>query len=161
MGQVTLTCAVSGGTGSDTPTCSVPATSAAFASSTAQTVTVTIGSTAATAAVMKSDRTLVAGGTGICALGGFLLCGLFVGKRRLAAAMFMVLLAGPFLFTLSGCGGGGAAGAGGTGGGGGTTGTPAGSYTVTVTATNPNYTYNQGWVSNPITAITTVSLTVN
>jgi len=161
MGQVALTCAVSGGSGSYPPTCTIPATSPTFANSTVQTVTLTIATTAATSAavaVKNGNRTFTAGGTGIAAIGSFLLCGLLIWKRRIATAMFVLLLAGPFLFTLSGCGSGTTAGG---GGGTGTTGTPAGTYTVTVTASNPNLTYNQGWVSNPITGSTVVSITVN
>jgi hypothetical protein len=160
IGQAVLSCTVSGGTGSETPTCSIPSAAPTISSSTAQTVTLTIGSTAATAAVMKNDSIFVTGGTGLAAFGGFLLCGLLIRKRRLAAAVLILLISGPLLFTLSGCGGSGAGGSGSSGSSG-TPGTPAGTYTVTVSASNPNVTYNNGWVSNPITATTTVTLTVN
>jgi hypothetical protein len=158
MGQVALSCTVTGGAGSSIPTCTIPSTSGTFTSSVAQTETLTIGTTAATAAVKKSSQTFVAGETGILAIGGFLLCGLFLRKRRLGVGLFIILLSVPLLFTLSGCSGSSTTGG---GGGGGSTGTPAGTYTVTVTATNPNVTYNQGWVSNPITASTAVTVTVN
>jgi len=161
MGQVALSCLVSGGTGSPIPTCTIPSTSGTFTSSAAQTVTVTIGTTAATAAAKKSSQTFAAGETGILAIGGFLFCGLLIRKRRLAAGLFILLLSGPLLFSLSGCSGSSSTGVSSGGGGGGTTGTPAGSYTVTVTATNPNVTFDQGYVSNPITASTMVTITIN
>jgi hypothetical protein len=158
MGQAALTCTVTGGTGSSIPTCTIPDTSGTFTSSAAQTETLTIGTTAATAAV-KSSQTFAAGETGILAMGGFLLCGLLLRKRRFAVGLFIILLSVPLLFSLSGCSGSSSTGT--SGGGGGTTGTPAGTYTVTVTATNPNMTYDQGWVSDPITGSTAVTVTVN
>ncbi len=124
-----------------------PSTSTTFTSNSAKTVTLTIGTTAVGAAVRKSGQIFIAGGNGMLAIGGFLLCGLFLRSRRLAEGLFIILLSVPVLFALSGCGGSRSAD---TGGSGGTTGTPSGTYTVTVTATNPNVTYNQGWVSNPI-----------
>ncbi len=158
MGQVALSCTVSGGTGSSIPTCTIPSTSTTFTSNSAKTVTLTIGTTATGGAVKKSSQIFIAGGNGMFAIGVFLLCGRFLRSRSLAAGLFIVLISIPVLFALSGCGGSRSTG---TAGGGGTTGTPTGTYSVTVTATNPNVTYNQGWVSNPITASTTAGVTVN
>ncbi len=62
LGQVALSCTVSGGTGVNEPTCSIPATSA-MTSSSSQAVALTLGTTPATAGA----RTLIGGGTGYLA----------------------------------------------------------------------------------------------
>jgi hypothetical protein len=160
LGQVALTCSVSGGTGTDEPTCSIPATATVTGNS-AQAVTLSIGTTAATSDKKKSNNVAVEGGTGIIGIAGLLLCGFLIWKRRVGAGLLVLFLAGALLFcSLTGCGGG-ASISGGGGGSGGSTGTPAGTYTVTIQASNPNVTYNEGWVSNPISSSISVTVTVN
>lgn len=162
VGQIALTCTVSGGTGTNEPTCSIP-TTATVTNSSAQMVTVTVNTTAATADDRKSSTTLLGGETGIVGIGGLLLCGLLIWKRRTAAGLFVFLLFGALIATaLTGCGGGGSPISGGSGtGSGGSSGTAAATYTVIVQGSNPNLTYNNGYVSNPITGSTSLTVTVN
>lgn len=156
LGQVALACTVSGGTGTDEPTCSIAST-ATVTSSSPQTVTLTFNTTAAPSAAWKSGKAVIGGATGIIGIGGlFLSCLLIWRTRRRVVQLVAILAVSLFVTAISACGGGGAIT--GTGGGGGT---PAGTYTVTVNGSNPNITYKDGWVSNPITASALVSVTVN
>ncbi len=126
----------------DLPTCTITSGTIAIASgSTTGTGTITIGSTAASAAVRAklaradkpTDKRTTLGrwaGAGSAALAGLLLFGI-PARRRNWKSLLGVLIFAAALATLSGCGGGGG------GGGGGGTGTTAGAYTFTLTGTDP------------------------
>jgi hypothetical protein len=124
-GTVSLSCAVTG-TGTPAPTCSLAQGSVNVSGNTAVTDTLTINTTASSAARhvaanSNGDTWYAAGGV---ALAGILLFGI-PGRRRAWQRMLGLML----LFIsigVVGCGGG--------GGGGGNGGTPTGNYTVTVTA---------------------------
>jgi hypothetical protein len=126
-GTVQLSCAVSGGTASNAPTCVVPAT-ASVAGSSPVNATMTVNTTAATTALSAGSGRLFGERMGGIALGCLLL--FMVPRRRAWAALGMVVLAACTLAVI-GCGGGNSSSGTGTGG---STGTPAGDYTVTVTA---------------------------
>jgi len=146
-GAVNLSCAITPAAANDPPTCNVPAT-VTISGTTAQTATLTVNTTAATA--MNRPMRLPWRGAGGAVLACVLL--LFVPFRR---RNWLALMAWLVLFTAMagmGCGGGGAAGGGGGGGGGGgqtNPGTTAGTYTVTITG-----------VSGGMTETGTVALTV-
>lgn len=140
-GTVNLACAVTGGT-TLPPTCALAQASVSVSGSTAVSDTLTINTTASSAATRIADKSTTdtwyaAGGV---ALAGILLFGI-PGRRRawqrLLGLMLLFISIG-----VVGCGGG-------SSGGGGGGGTPAGTYTVTVTAT-----------SGSQTATTTVTATV-
>ena len=144
-GPVNLSCAITPTAASDPPTCSVPAT-VTISGATAQTVMLTVNTTAATA--MNQPASLPWRGAGEAALACLaLLC---VPLRRRS---WLVLMASVALFAAAaglGCSGGGSTTGGGGGGGGGTnSGTTAGTYTVTITG-----------VSSGMTETGTVALTV-
>jgi sugar lactone lactonase YvrE len=154
-GTVSLSCAITPTAASDPPTCSVPAT-VTIGGTTAQSATLTVNTTAATA--MNQPASMPWRGTGAAILACVAL--LFVPLRRrgwLASRTWLPLMACAALFaTLAamGCGGGsGTVGSGGggsgSGGGGTNSGTTAGTYTVTITG-----------VSGGMTATGTVALTV-
>jgi len=141
-GTVSLSCAITPAAANDPPTCSVPA-SVMVSGTTAQTATLTVNTTAATA--MNRPMRMPWRGAGGMMLACVLL--LFVPVRR----SWLALMAWVVLFAAAagmGCGGGGNAGG---GGGGGQTnpGTTAGTYTVTITG-----------VSGGMTETGTVALTV-
>lgn len=165
VGPVALSCTVSGGTGSEEPTCSIPTVSTVTSSS-PQTVTLALNSTATTtASVRKESSARLAGESGIIGFLGLVLCGLLIRKQRRAAGLLILILSLSLSLlapTLLGCGGGGAVvGSGGGSQGQGNPGTPPRVYTVTIKGTNPNVTYTQAWISNPITSSTSVSVTIN
>jgi subtilase family serine protease len=120
-GSVNLTCVASGTLSSTAPTCSIPA-SVSISGTAAQTVTVTIATTSASAAFLPET----AGGAALAALLLF-----FIPNRRrraLSTMCFAALLL--LLLPTSGCGTKTAA------GGGGSIGTAAGTYTYTITGVN-------------------------
>ena len=142
-GPVALSCVVASPTGANDPaTCSIP-TSATINGTAAQTATLTISTTAATA--LNHPTQLFWPSTG----GAVLALAFFFGiprRRRNWLAMFGLLVLFVSVSAI-GCGGGGS-----SGGGGGTSsnpGTTAGTYTVTVTGT-----------AGTITKTTAVTVTV-
>ncbi len=145
VGAVSLSCAITPTAANDPPTCSVPAT-VTIGNATAQPVTLTVNTTAATA--INQPATLPWRGLGGAALACVAL--LFMPRRRRS---WLILLAGLTLFVSiagMGCGGGGGGSkVGGGGGGGSNPGTTPGTYTVTITG-----------VSGGMTETGTVSLTV-
>jgi subtilase family serine protease len=147
-GTVNLSCVVTAPAGaSDPATCSIPA-SVSITSTSAQTATLTIYTTAATA--MNAPPRIFWPATGGTVLAVLFLFG-SAKKRRGWLAMLGVLV---LLVTAAGigCGGGGTSGSGnGTSSNPGTT---SGSYSVAVTATS-------GSGSNAITQTSTVTVTVN
>ncbi len=144
-GTVSLSCAITPAAANDPPTCSVPA-SVMVSGTTAQTATLTVNTTAATA--MNRPIRMPWRGAGGAVLACVLL--VFVPLRRrswLALMVWVVLFAAA---AGMGCGSGANAGGGGGGGGGQTNpGTTAGTYTVTITG-----------VSGGMTETGTVALTV-
>lgn len=156
-GAVSLSCAITPTAASDPPTCSVPAT-VTIGGTTAQSATLTVSTTAATA--MNQPANMPWRGPGAAVLACVAL--LFMPLRRrswLARRSWLILMAWVALFaTLAamGCGGGsgtvgsgGGGGGSGSGGGGTNSGTTAGTYTVTITG-----------VSGGMTETGTVALTV-
>ncbi|HEX8812908.1 MAG TPA: Ig-like domain repeat protein, partial [Terracidiphilus sp.] len=140
-GTVQLSCAVSGGSSSTaTPTCTVPAT-ASINGATVANATLTVSTTAPSAALAANKGRLFGERIGGLMLGCLLL---FVVPRRRIWTVFGLLLLTAGAFAVTACGGGN----GGTKAGG-SPGTLAGSYTVTVTA-----------VSGSINATTQVNVTV-
>jgi hypothetical protein len=142
-GPVSITCALSSGaTGSNNPTCSVPA-SVSISGTVAQTATVTVSTTAATSASAKRPTNLLIGlsGGGV-AFAGVLLIGL-PRRRTLWLSMLWLVVLGTALLP-TGCGRGGI----GTPSGG-SPGTTAGTYTFTITGANGS-----------ITGSTTLTVTV-
>lgn len=140
-GAISLSCSISPTAASDPATCSIPA-SVTINGSTAQTVTLTVNTTAPSSALNRREG--VFGPIGGTAFACVLMVG-FAGRRRKwlgALGMVLVLV---FVGGALGCSGGGSGG----GGGGGNAGTTPGSYTITVTAT-----------SGSITETGTISLTV-
>ena len=143
-GPVTMNCAVTPNTETDTPTCSVG--SVTVSGTTAATATLTVNTTSGAASLKTPQlRSLLGGGIAMATL-------LFLvtpKRRRLTTLLGAVVLMAAIGFS-AGCGSG--SGGGSTGGGGGTTGgTTTGAYTVTVTATGTGVT----------AATTTVQVTVN
>ncbi|MGO8933953.1 MAG: choice-of-anchor D domain-containing protein [Terracidiphilus sp.] len=143
-GAVSMSCAITPTAASDPPTCNVPATVTVSGTS-AQTATLTVTTTAASA--MNEPMRRLWPGAGGAVLACVLL--LFVPLRRRS---WLALMAWVALFAAMagmGCGGGGTAGGGGGGGGQKDPGTTAGTYTVTITG-----------VSGGMTETGTVALTV-
>ncbi len=146
-GTVSLSCAITPAAASDPPACSVPA-SVMVSGTTAQVVTLTISTTAASAMNRPTQRFWP--GVGEAALACILFWFAPVRRRQ-----WLSLLAVLVLFAAMGgigCGGGSNVGTGGGGGGGGANsnpGTSAGTYTVTITG-----------VSAGMTETGTVALTV-
>lgn len=149
-GPVSLSCTVTAAAASDPPTCSVP-TSVTISSTTAQSATLTVNTTAATA--MNQPASLPWPAAGGAALACVAL--LFLPLRRRGWLALLAWIALFAAFAGMGCGagnssaGGGSGGGGGGGGGGTNSGTTAGTYTVTVTG-----------VSGAMTESGTVALTV-
>lgn len=121
------------------PTCSVTSASVTFAAgmSTGSGGSVTINTTAATAAVRKAAADTSAplkrwAGAGGAVLAFVVLLGVPARRKSWRSMLSLILLAGA-LATLSACGGGSS---GGGGGGGGSAGTTAGAYTFTVKGTD-------------------------
>jgi N-acetylneuraminic acid mutarotase len=144
-GAISLSCAITPKAASDPATCSVPA-SVAITGSAAQTVTLTVNTTAATSAVRKPGglfRTSAGGIFFACVLLVFLPSRL----RRWRTMVGTLLLVFSVIGGALGCGGSGNGG-GGTGGGG-NPGTSPGNYTITITGT-----------AGGVTQTGTVSLTV-
>ncbi len=143
-GTVGLSCSITPAAASNPPTCSVPA-SITISGTTAETVSLTVNTTAATA-LNKQLRLFwpSAGGTVLACI---LLFGIPARRRKWRTLPGLLLL----LIALTGgvlsCGGNNASGGG--GGGGGNPGTPAGSYTITVAG-----------ISGSTTATGTVALSV-
>ncbi|MDR3723891.1 MAG: protease pro-enzyme activation domain-containing protein [Terracidiphilus sp.] len=148
-GTVSLNCVVTGPNGANAPaTCSIPA-SVSITSTSAQTATLTIYTTAATA--MNKPANLFWPETGGTVLALVALFG--IGRKR---RNWLAMLLGVLLLIVStsvvGCGGSG----GGNSGGGSSSnpGTTSGTYTATVTATT-------GSGASAITKTTAVTVTVN
>ena len=138
-GTVSLSCAITPAAASDPPTCSVPAT-VTISGTTAQTFTLTVNTTAASA--MNQPLRLPWPGEGGAVLACLALWFLPARRRR-----WLAMLSGVVLLCAvagMGCGGSGSAGGGQT-----NSGTAPGTYTVTVTA-----------VSGTMTQKGTVALTV-
>ena len=137
-GTVNLTCSITT-TNSPAPVCSLPA-------SATTTATLTVSTTAATAAVQHSSNIFYAM---LLPIGGMTLLGVGFGSRRkkVLGLMLMFLMVSGLLF-LASCSSGSSSS---SGGGGGTSGTPAGAYTVTVTGKSGSLTAQT----------TTFTLTVN
>jgi hypothetical protein len=138
---VNLTCTVSGG-GTPAPTCALSSSSVSGGSGTS---TLTVGTTAATAA-LRWPRSLR--GTILFAsllpIAGFALFGVAPSSSKNRSRMrrplcLSVLMVG--LLILPACGSGSNGSAGG-GGGGGSAGTPSGTYTITVTGTDGTITHS-------------------
>ncbi len=142
-GSVTLACAVSAAA-SDTPTCSLsgPVTIAA-GSTTPGSATLTVNTTAASAAMEMPRMRMLPIGGGIAA--ATLLFFLVPMKRRRIATLLGALVLIAMVGLSTGCGGGGSSPTGG-----GNTGTPAGTYMVTVSGTA------SGVTITPITVSVTV-----
>jgi len=139
-GAVNLSCAISPAAANDPATCSVPG-SVTISGTAAQSVTVTVYTTAASAMSRPANLIWPAAG------GGVLACVLlwWVPKRRRGWLVMLGLLALFVALGATACSGGG----GGGGGGQSNPGTTAGNYTVTVTG-----------VSGSTTTTATVALTV-
>jgi len=137
-GIVNLSCSVSPAAASDPPTCSLAPSSVTISGNTAQTSTLTVMTTAATASENRIKRLFwpSAGGT---ALALVLLFG--VPRRRRYWLAMLGLLA--FIVSMGAMGCGGSS----NNGGGGNTGTTAGTYTVTVTGTSGATTGTAGTVT--------------
>jgi hypothetical protein len=129
LGTVSLTCFISPIASSDQATCSLSPTSVNLNGTTAQTSTLTIGTTAATANLvypkLGNRKGWLGAGTG--AVLALLVFFCIPARRRSWRAMLSILVAMIALGALASCGGVGG------GGGGGNAGTTAGTYTVTVT----------------------------
>ncbi len=138
-GTVQLSCAVSGDSSSTAaPTCTVP-TTASITGTSVVNATLTVNTTAPSAAMAAKDGR--AGGMrfGVGSGGGLILACLvlFVAPRRRLWTVLGVFILGAGALAVTGCGGGGSSSGTGTKG---APGTPAGSYTVTVTATSGSLT---------------------
>lgn len=150
-GAVALTCAVTPTAASDPATCALSPASVTISGTAAQTSTLSITTTAATAASLDHSSP---GKDPWYAAGGFSLACAFLfiiptRRRRLGKMLGIALLFGITGLGIVSCGGGGGSKNGG-GGGTGNPGTTAGAYTVTVTGT-----------AGSTTQTTTVNLTVN
>ena len=133
MGTVNLSCVVAGPAGANAPaTCSLSPTSVSISGSTAQTATLTIATTAATA--MNEPEKLFWPSTGGAVLALVFLFG--IPKRRRNWLAMIGLLVFFVSLAATGCGGGG--GGGNNGGGTSNPGTTSGTYTVTVTGASTN-----------------------
>ncbi len=134
LGTVSLTCSISPTASSDQATCSLFPTSVTLSGTTAQTSTLTIGTTAATANLVYPKLKNREGWLG-AGSGAVLALLVFFGipaRRRSWRAMLSILVAMIALGALASCGGVSSN----SGGGGGNAGTTAGTYTVTVTGTS-------------------------
>jgi hypothetical protein len=145
-GTVSLTCSISPTASNDPATCSLSPTSVTLSGTTAQTSTLTIGTTASTADLVYPKPGNRKGSLG-AGSGAVLALLVFFGipaRRRSWRAMLSILVAMIALGALASCGGGSIKGGGNasgggssdSGGGGGNPGTTAGTYTVTVTGTS-------------------------
>lgn len=153
-GVINLSCAITPTASNDPATCSVP-TSATISGSTAQTVTLTVNTTAATSALNQNSGFFWPSVSG-AALGCILLLGFPARRRKRWSTFGMFAL---LVFAMGGilaCGSGGVSSIGGgggngigSGGSGGNPGTSAGTYVVTVTGT-----------AGTITRTGTITLTV-
>jgi subtilase family serine protease len=126
-GSVALACAVTA-TASDTPTCSIT-NPVSITGTTAGTATLTVNTTAASAAMEMPRMRLLPIGGGVAAAA--LLFFLVPMKRRRLSTLLGLMLLMAVVGMSTGCGSGSSSG----GGGGGNSGTPAGTYTVTVSGT--------------------------
>ncbi len=142
-GTVGLSCSITPAAASDPPTCSVPA-SITISGTTAETVSLTVNTTAATA--LNKPLRLFWPSAGGAVLACILLFGIPARRRKWRTLPGLLML----LIALTGgvlsCGGSNASGGGGAGG---NPGTPAGSYTITVAG-----------ISGSTTATGTVALSV-
>jgi hypothetical protein len=128
LGTVSLTCSISPTASNNPATCSLSPTSVTLSGTTAQTSTLTIGTTAATADLVYPKLGNRKGWLG-AGSGAVLALLVFFGipaRRRSWRAMLSILVAMITLGALASC----------SGGGGGNAGTTAGTYTVTVTGTS-------------------------
>lgn len=134
-GTVSLSCAITPRAASDPATCSLPA-SITISGSTAQTITLTVNTTAATSA-LDPARNLFWPSTGGAVLACLLLAGIPARRRRWQSILAVIVLS--FLITggVFACGGGRN---GASGGGGRNPGTTPGTYAITVTGTSGAYT---------------------
>ena len=152
LSSCTVATAPTGAT--DVPSCTISGATISIASgSTTGTGGVTIGTTAATAAVKvgqldKRSKSWPWTGAGSVVLAGFLLLGIPARRRNWKSLLGMFLFIA-MLGTISACGGG--SGGGGGGGGNGNPGTTAGTYTFTVS----------GQDANGVKATATVTVTVS
>ena len=139
QGLVTLTCSLSaGGTGTDNPQCSIT-NSVTMSGTTAENATVTISTTPASTAAVKSRHLAWTGlgGSGLLAVGLMIVT---PRRRRTWLSLLAVVAVGSALFLQLGCSGGSLS----------PTsptqptdpGTPAGSYTFTITGTHGSITGN-------------------
>jgi hypothetical protein len=138
LGTVSLTCSISPTASNDRATCSLSPTSVTLNGTTAQTSTLTIETTAATADLVYPRLGNRKGWLG-AGSGAVLALLVFFGipaRRRSWCAMLSILVVMIALGALAGCGVSGSSNSGGGGGGGGNAGTTAGNYTVTVTGTS-------------------------
>jgi non-reducing end alpha-L-arabinofuranosidase len=127
LGTVNLTCSISPTASNDQPTCSLSPTSVNLSGTTAQTSTLTIGTTAPTADLVYPKLGNRKGWPGSGAVLALLVFFGIPARRRSWRAMLSILVAVIALGALASCGG---------GGGGGNAGTTAGTYTVKVTGTS-------------------------
>jgi hypothetical protein len=131
LGTVSLTCSISPTASNDQATCSLSPASVNLSGTTAQTSTLTIGTTAATAGLVYPKLGNRKGwlGAGSGAVLALLVFFAIPARRRSWRAMLSILVAMIALGALASCGGGSSN----SGGGGGNAGTTPGTYTVTVT----------------------------
>jgi len=132
-GTVSFSCKISPIAASDPATCTIQ-NSVNITGSAAQTVTLTVNSTAATSALNHPGNSFWprAGGT---ALAGMLFICLSARRRNMCSILGITVLLLFVAVSAIGCGGGGSNGGGG-GGGGGNPGTTPGSYLITITGTS-------------------------
>jgi hypothetical protein len=142
-GTVNLSCAITPSAASDPATCSIPA-EVTITGATAQTATLSVYTTAATALNQPMRRLWPSAGGAVLALAFFV--GVRARRRNWRAMVGLLVLLAAIAGIGCGSGGGGGGGDGGGGGGGGTA---TGTYTITVTGT-----------SGTTTAMGTVALTV-
>jgi subtilase family serine protease len=152
-GTVNLACSFTTNASTDPASCSLSSYSVTLSGTTAQTSTLTIGTTAYSADLIRPNFGKGKGWLG-AGSGAVLALLVFFGipaRRRSWRAMLSILVTMVALGALASCGGGGSSGGGGGGGGNSNPGTTAGTYTVTITgaSTSPSYSSN-----------TTVTLTV-
>jgi hypothetical protein len=134
LGTVSLTCSIRPTASSDQATCSLSPMSVNLSGTTAQTSTLTIGTTAATAdlAYPKLGNRMGWLGAGSGAVLALLVFFGIPARRRNWRAMLSILVVMVALGALASCGGGSSI----SGGDGGNAGTTPGTYTVTVTGTS-------------------------
>jgi hypothetical protein len=133
LGTVSLTCSISPTATSDQATCSLSPSSVNLSGTSAQTSTLTIGTTAATAGLVYPKLGNRKGwlGAGSGAVFALLVFFGIPARRRSWRTMLSILVAMIALGALASCGG-----VGSSGGGDGNAGTSPGTYTVTVTGTS-------------------------